>query len=117
MENVEDNLLLQDLESFSAVATPAIFYSHWQLDIPKAVLRQKSRAVAHVTRFPQYLQTFCKKFNSMNIRQHLAILWQSLPLGTRATFWFPNPCNIRMKCCVASASKNLPRVAVTLDNL
>ena len=39
-----------------ALATPAIFYSHWQLDILKAVLRQKSKAVASVAMCPQYLQ-------------------------------------------------------------
>ena len=36
-------------------ATPAIFYLHWQLDILKAVLRQKSKAVALVAKCPQYL--------------------------------------------------------------
>ena len=41
---------------FKPLATPAIFYSHWQLEILKAVLRQKSKAVALIARCPQYLQ-------------------------------------------------------------
>ena len=42
------------------VATPAIFYSHWQLDILKLVLRLKSKVVARVARCPQYLQHVAK---------------------------------------------------------
>ena len=39
-----------------------------------------------------------------------AILLQNPPLATRGTCWFHNPYNIRKKSCVASASKNVPRV-------
>ena len=40
-----------------------------------------------------------------------AILSQNLPQATRATLWFHSPCNIIKKRHVASASKNIPRVA------
>ena len=46
--------------TITAMVTPAIFYSHWQLDILKAALRQKSKAVARVARCPQYLQHVAK---------------------------------------------------------
>ena len=46
-----------------------------------------------------------------------AILLRSLPLAIRSTFWFHNPCNIREKCCVASASKNVPCVAEALPEV
>ena len=42
------------------MATHAIFYSHWQLDILKAVLRLESKAVARLARCPQYLQHVVK---------------------------------------------------------
>ena len=47
-------------DPLTGVATPAIFYSHRQLDILKAVLLQKSKAVARVARCPQYLQHVAK---------------------------------------------------------
>ena len=54
----------------------------------------------------------------MNILQHcrnnFVAELQSLPLAKRATCWFHNHCNIRKKCCAASASKIVPRVAVAL---
>ena len=44
-----------------AVARPAIFYSHWQLNFVKAVLRLKSKLVARAAaRCPQYLQHVAK---------------------------------------------------------
>ena len=59
--------------------------------------------------------TCCKKINSINILQHNGRdLLQNLPLAIFATFWFHNPCNIGKKCCVASASKKVPRVAIAL---
>ena len=36
------------------------------------------------------------------------------PIPTRATFWCHNPCSIRKKCSVASANKNVSRVAAKL---
>ena len=39
-----------------AVATPAILYSHWKLNILKAVLRLKSKVVACVARCFQFLK-------------------------------------------------------------
>ena len=35
-------------------------------------------------------------------------------MATRATLWFHNSCNMRKKCCVANASKNVARVAAAL---
>ena len=94
------------------MAAPAIFYSHWQLDLLKTVLRQKSKFVARVARCPQYLQRVAKSsVRGIFCNIVPAILWQNLPLAICATFWFHNPCNIRRKCCVASASKNVARVA------
>ena len=49
---------------------------------------------------------FCKIFP--------AILSYNLPLARRVTLCFHNLCNIRKKCHVASASKNIPRVAAAL---
>ena len=43
-----------------AVATSVIFCSHWQLDILKVVLRQKSKAVACVAKCSQYLRHVAK---------------------------------------------------------
>ena len=97
--------------SRTATATPAIFFSQWQLDILKAVLQQKSNAAARIARCPQYLQHVAKKLSSMNILQHCPSDFVAEPtLATRTTLWFHNPCNIRKKCHVASASKNIPRV-------
>ena len=42
------------------------------------------------------------------------ILNDSVTMATRETFWFYN---IRKKCCVASASSNVPRMAVALLEL
>ena len=91
-----------------------IFYSHWQLDILKAVLRLNSKLVARVARCSQYLQHVAKS----SIRQAFcnivrANLLQNLSLATRTIFWFHKPCNIKKKRCVASASKNIPRVRCT----
>ena len=44
--------LLGVLPTFKPLAAPAIFYSHWQLDILKAILCQKSKAVPSVARCP-----------------------------------------------------------------
>ena len=74
--------------------------------------------MAQVAKCPQYLQHVAKssiRLISCNIVP--AILSQNLPLATRATFWCHNPCNIRKKCCVASASKNVPRAAAALEPL
>ena len=92
--------------------TYAILCSHQQLDILKAALQEKSNVVASVARCLQYLHHCCKKLNSINILQHCPgdLVVQNLPLATRVTFWFHNPCNIK-KSCVANTSKNVPRVA------
>ena len=50
-----------------AVATPAIFYSHWKLEILNNVLLQKSKAVARVNtsqkvQFDEYSVTLSKRF-------------------------------------------------------
>ena len=59
--------------------------------------------------------TCCKKINSMNILQHCpSVFVTETLLATRAAFWFHNPCNIRKTCVVASAGKNVPRVAAEL---
>ena len=54
----------QDLRSsnpFKALATPGIFYSHWQLDILKAVMQQKSKTIALVAGCLQHLQNVAKR--------------------------------------------------------
>ena len=57
-----------------------------------------------------------KKFNLINILQHCpSDFVTEAPLATRATFWFHNPCNIRKMCGVASAGKNVPRLARELS--
>ena len=92
-------ILLTYMETrLEVVASSTISYSYGQFDILRSILRQKLKAVARVARRHQYLR-------------HVAILFQSMPLATRATFWFHNLCNIRKKCCVSSTSKNDPRVA------
>ena len=59
--------------------------------------------------------TCSRKFNSMNVLQHCPSNLVAEPaLATLATFWFHNLCNISKKCCVASASKNVPRVGAAL---
>ena len=52
--------LTQFILTSKAAATPAIFYSDWQFDILKAILRQKPKVVARVARCPQYLQHVAK---------------------------------------------------------
>ena len=83
--------------SFKAVATPAIFYSHWQLDILKTVLRHTCSQVS--LQVSSISATYCKKFNLMNILQHCPsdFVAERDP-DTCETFWFYDPCNIRKKC-------------------
>ena len=38
-------------------------------------------------------------------------------MGTCVTLWFRNPCNIRKKCYVASASKNIPYIVAALHKV
>ena len=44
------NVCQTRLAGLKIAATPAIFYSYWQLDIVKSVLRQKSKVVTDVVR-------------------------------------------------------------------
>ena len=58
--------------------------------------------------------TCYKKFNLMNILQNCFSNFVADLALTHATFWFHSYCNIRKKCCVASASKNVTCVKLWL---
>ena len=60
----------------------------------------------------------CKKFICMNILQHCANNFVAkFDTGCTCNSLVLQSCNIRKKCYVASASKNVPRVAVASKNL
>ena len=89
------------------------FYSHWQLDILKIVLRQNSKVVALVARCSQYLQHVAKvQFGEYSATLCKRFCCRTYPCSTHATFWFYNHCNIRKMYCVASATKNVPSEAL-----
>ena len=61
------------------MATPTISYSHWQVGILKAVLRQKPKAVARVARCPNIYNMPQK----VQFDEYSATLCQqNLPLAT-----------------------------------
>ena len=62
------------------------------------------------SQLPPLVAKYCKKFNSMNILEHLIdFVAESSPLllATRVTFQFRNRCKIKKKSCVACESKNV----------
>ena len=56
------------------MATPAIFYSHWQLDILKAVLQQKSNVVARVAM--PVVPNVCNMLQNVQLDEYSATLSQ-----------------------------------------
>ena len=98
--------------SYKAAATTAFFYSHWLLDILQTELLEKSKVIARVASFLQYLQHVAKS-SILWIFYNIipAILSQNLPLATHTTSWLQDLCNMKKKRSVANASKNITLVA------
>ena len=85
-----------------AMATPAILYSHWQLDILKAVLPQNEGGCtcSHVFAISA---TFCEKFSSMNILQHCPSDFVAKPApGYTCSILVSQFLQHQKKCCAAS---------------
>ena len=88
-----------------AVAIPAIFCSHWQLNIFITVL-------SRVARYLQCMQHIAKNSLQRIFCSYVSpVLLQNLPLATHATFWSHSHCMTKKKCCVARTSKIVPHVA------